>query len=124
VTAEKLYEEATRAKVPVSLATVYNTLHQFTDIGLLRQISIDCSKAYFPHQQFRSPSLLDALPSQDYRKAIESVPLWKLTYMIGRQTPNSMSRRSTGRSARQQDGLSAFCHAGLTPAFFRNGRYA
>jgi Fur family transcriptional regulator, iron response regulator len=27
VTAEMLYEEATRAKVPVSLATVYNTLH-------------------------------------------------------------------------------------------------
>ena len=33
VTAEMLYEEATRAKVPVSLATVYNTLHQFTEVG-------------------------------------------------------------------------------------------
>jgi Fur family iron response transcriptional regulator len=31
ITAEMLYEEAARAKVPVSLATVYNTLHQFTD---------------------------------------------------------------------------------------------
>src|SRR5215831_15293313 len=31
ITAEMLYEEATKAKVPVSLATVYNTLHQFTD---------------------------------------------------------------------------------------------
>ena len=30
LTAEMLYEEATRAKVPVSLATIYNTLHQFT----------------------------------------------------------------------------------------------
>jgi Fur family transcriptional regulator, iron response regulator len=30
VTAEMLYEEATRAKVRMSLATVYNTLHQFT----------------------------------------------------------------------------------------------
>src|SRR5262245_23374076 len=28
ITAEMLYEEATKAKVPVSLATVYNTLHQ------------------------------------------------------------------------------------------------
>src|SRR5215211_3313098 len=33
ITAEMLYEEATRAKVPVSLATVYNTLHQFTEVG-------------------------------------------------------------------------------------------
>jgi Fur family iron response transcriptional regulator len=47
LTAEMLYEEATHAKVPVSLATVYNTLHQFTDVGLLRQIAVDGSKAYF-----------------------------------------------------------------------------
>ena len=47
VTAEMLYEEATHAKVPVSLATVYNTLHQFTEVGLLRQVGVDGSKAYF-----------------------------------------------------------------------------
>jgi Fur family transcriptional regulator, iron response regulator len=47
VTAEMLYEEATRAKVLVSLATVYNTLHQFTDFGLLRQVAVDASKTYF-----------------------------------------------------------------------------
>jgi Fur family transcriptional regulator, iron response regulator len=47
LTAEILYEEATRAKVPVSLATVYNTLHQFTDVGLLRQVAVDGSKSYF-----------------------------------------------------------------------------
>ncbi len=47
LTAEMLYEEATRAKVPVSLATIYNTLHQFTEVGLLRQVAVDGSKAYF-----------------------------------------------------------------------------
>ncbi len=47
VTAEMLYEEATHLKVPVSLATVYNTLHQFTEVGLLRQLMIDGTKAYF-----------------------------------------------------------------------------
>jgi Fur family iron response transcriptional regulator len=47
VTAELLYEEATKAKVPVSLATVYNTLHQFTEVGLLRQVAVDGSKSYF-----------------------------------------------------------------------------
>jgi len=47
ITAEMLYEEATKAKVPVSLATIYNTLHQFTQAGLLRQVAVDGSKAYF-----------------------------------------------------------------------------
>lgn len=47
VSAEMLYDEAMRARVPVSLATVYNTLHQFTEAGLLREIAVDGSKAYF-----------------------------------------------------------------------------
>ncbi len=47
LTAEMLYEEANRAKIPVSLATVYNTLHQFTDAGLLREVTVNGSKTYF-----------------------------------------------------------------------------
>ena len=47
LTAEALYEEASRAKVPVSLATIYNTLHQFTGAGLLRQVVVDGAKTYF-----------------------------------------------------------------------------
>lgn len=47
VSAELLYEEAMRAKVPVSLATIYNTLHQFTEVGLLRQLAVDGSKSFF-----------------------------------------------------------------------------
>ncbi len=47
LTAEMLYEEASRAKVPVSLATIYNTLHQFTDAGLLREIVVDAGRSYF-----------------------------------------------------------------------------
>jgi Fur family iron response transcriptional regulator len=47
LTAEMLYEEATLARVPVSLATVYNTLNQLTDAGLLRQVSVDGTKTYF-----------------------------------------------------------------------------
>ena len=43
----RVYEEATKAKVPVSLATVYNALHQFTEVGLLRQVAVDGSKTYF-----------------------------------------------------------------------------
>ncbi|MGA8171037.1 MAG: iron response transcriptional regulator IrrA [Methylocystis sp.] len=47
VTAERLFEEATAAKMPVSLATVYNTLHQFTAAGLLREIAVDGARVYF-----------------------------------------------------------------------------
>lgn len=47
ITAEMLYEEATAAKVLVSLATIYNTLNQFTDAGLLRHVAVDGAKTYF-----------------------------------------------------------------------------
>jgi Fur family transcriptional regulator, iron response regulator len=47
LTAETLFEEAQRARVPVSLATIYNTLNQFSHVGLLRQIAMDGTKSYF-----------------------------------------------------------------------------
>jgi Fur family iron response transcriptional regulator len=47
LSAEELHEEALAAGVPVSLATVYNTLHQFTGAGLLRILSIEGVKTYF-----------------------------------------------------------------------------
>jgi Fur family transcriptional regulator, iron response regulator len=47
LTAEMLYEEANRAKIAVSLATIYNTLHQFTNAGLLREVTVNGSKTYF-----------------------------------------------------------------------------
>jgi len=47
ISAEGLHEEALLAQVPVSLATVYNTLHQFTDAGLLRAVAVESSKTYF-----------------------------------------------------------------------------
>ena len=40
VTAEMLHDEAMRSKIRVSLATVYNTLHQFRDAGLLRKVVV------------------------------------------------------------------------------------
>jgi Fur family iron response transcriptional regulator len=47
VTAEALHEEAQKAGVSVSLATVYNTLHQFTDAKLLREVVVDSARTYF-----------------------------------------------------------------------------
>ncbi|MBF0166960.1 MAG: transcriptional repressor [Alphaproteobacteria bacterium] len=47
VTAEQLHSEALQANVRVSLATVYNTLHQFTEVSLLREIVADSGRSYF-----------------------------------------------------------------------------
>lgn len=47
VTAEQLHSEAEGAGVSVSLATVYNTLHQFTDGGLLREVVVEAGRSYF-----------------------------------------------------------------------------
>jgi Fur family iron response transcriptional regulator len=47
LTAEMLYDEVRASQVPISLATVYNSLHQFTESGLLREIAIDGSRTYF-----------------------------------------------------------------------------
>jgi Fur family iron response transcriptional regulator len=57
MTAESVHREAEEAGVKVSLATVYNTLHQFTDAGLLRQVVVDPARTYFDtntgdHQHF------------------------------------------------------------------------
>ncbi len=46
-TAEMVHAEAVKNGVPVSLATVYNTLHQFVEAGLLREVAIEGSKTYF-----------------------------------------------------------------------------
>ena len=47
ISAESLHSEAVGAKVPVSLATIYNTLHQFTAAGLLREVAVDGARTYF-----------------------------------------------------------------------------
>ena len=47
VTAEHLHGEAEASAIPVSLATVYNTLHQFTEAGLLREVVVEPGRSYF-----------------------------------------------------------------------------
>jgi len=47
ITAEQLHGEAMEADIRVSLATVYNTLHQFTTAGLLREVVVEAGRSYF-----------------------------------------------------------------------------
>lgn len=47
LTAEQLHAEALAAGVRVSLATVYNSLHQFTSARLLREVVVEPGRSYF-----------------------------------------------------------------------------
>jgi Fur family iron response transcriptional regulator len=82
VTAETLYDEAIAADARLSLATVYNTLNQFTEAGLLRRIAADGTKSFFdtdttvhPHFYLEGEDVLVDI-SQDlvFEKFPEALP--------------------------------------------------
>ncbi len=58
LTVEELHEEAVTAGVPVSLATVYNTLHQFTEAGMIRVLAVESARTYFDTECLGSPPFL------------------------------------------------------------------
>jgi Fur family iron response transcriptional regulator len=76
VTAEGLHEEISALGLRISLATVYNTLHQFTHAGLLRQVVVDAARGYFDtntgdHQHFflEDEGALIDIPGEEIRVA-------------------------------------------------------
>src|SRR6267154_1450180 len=71
VTAEQLHGEALAASIRVSLATVYNALHQFTAAGLLREVVVEPGRSYFDtntddHHHFfcESSGMLQDIPGE------------------------------------------------------------
>jgi Fur family transcriptional regulator, iron response regulator len=71
VTVEELHKEAIAAAIPVSLATIYNSLHQFTAAGLLREVVIARDRLYFDtnvdkHHHFfcESTGMLQDIPKK------------------------------------------------------------
>lgn len=76
ITAEQLHDEAVGAGHPVSLATVYNTLHQFTEAGLLREVVVEPGRSYFDtnvsdhhHFFFEGNGRLVDIPGEQVRLA-------------------------------------------------------
>ncbi|MCA1385419.1 MULTISPECIES: Fur family transcriptional regulator Irr [Bradyrhizobium] len=82
VTAESLYAEAMAANAYLSLATVYNTLNQFTEAGLLRRIAADGIKSFFdtdtslhPHFYLEGEDVLvDVAEGLAFTKMPEALP--------------------------------------------------
>ncbi len=74
ITAEQLHSEALAAEIRVSLATIYNTLHQFTTAGLLRGVVVEPGRSYFDtnttdHHHFfhEGTGLLKDIPGEQVR---------------------------------------------------------
>lgn len=82
VSAEQLHGEAGAANVNVSLATIYNTLHQFHEAGLLREVAIDASRSYYDtdtsdHHHFYvedEQRMIDIPPDSVEFKALPTAP--------------------------------------------------
>jgi Fur family transcriptional regulator, iron response regulator len=89
LTAEMLYEMAVQAKVLVSLATVYNTLNRFYEVGLVRQVSVDGAKTYFDtnvsaHHHFYIEDTHELVDIVDPHLVLEKVPDVPEGYEISR----------------------------------------
>lgn len=74
VTAESLYSDAKAINIDVSLATVYNALHNFTSKGLLKEICIGPARSYFDtnienhhHFYYEKSGQLEDIESADVR---------------------------------------------------------
>ncbi len=79
VTAESLHGEAERNRMRVSLATVYNTLHQFTGAGLLREVVVEPGRSYFDtnrhdHHHFFNESTGELTDIPGEQVALASLP--------------------------------------------------
>jgi len=71
ITAEQLHAEAVADSVRVSLATIYNSLHQFTEAGLLREVVVESGRSYFDtnvtdhhHFYFEDSGRLQDIPGE------------------------------------------------------------
>ena len=79
VTAEMLAREAKLNGIRVSLATVYNTLHQFTRAGLLRRITVDSARTWFDtntsiHHHFFNTRSLELIDIPEDRVSVDVLP--------------------------------------------------
>ena len=103
VTAEILHEEAIKARFPVSLATVYNTLHQFTEASLLREVAVDGSKTYFDtnasdHHHFYLENQNELLDIPAHQVAVDRLPEAPEGYEVARVDVVVRLRRKSPKS--------------------------
>lgn len=78
VTADILHRESMDGGKGVALATIYNTLHEFTEAGLLRRVPVG-DRAFFcnninPHHHFYDEESGELIDVPDGQPALASMP--------------------------------------------------
>jgi len=80
INADSLHNEMTDNGVKVSLATVYNTLHDLTKVGLLRHVKVNSNQNYFDtnidaHHHFYDESNNSLIDISKEKINIKDIPL-------------------------------------------------
>lgn len=79
VSAETLRNEVAAKGISMSLATIYNTLNQFSSVGLLNEINLDDNVTYFDtntdhHHHFFDPKTNDLVDIPSDAIKLKSLP--------------------------------------------------
>ena len=81
VSAEELYDEVKQDERKISLATIYNTLKQFSQLGLIREIVVDQNKSLYCtnneshyHLYIEDEGKILDIPTQNIDLNIPSIP--------------------------------------------------
>ena len=81
ISAEELYSEVRKQDRQISMATVYNTLKQFTTLGLIREIVVDKSKSLYDtnnknhyHLYIEDEGKIIDIPTKNINLDIPSIP--------------------------------------------------
>ena len=81
ISAEDLYDEVKEEDRRISLATIYNTLKQFTSLGLIREIVVDQNKSLYCtnkenhyHLYIEDENKVIDIPTENINLNIPSIP--------------------------------------------------
>ena len=81
VSAEELYDEVRKEDRKISLATVYNTLKQFTKLGIIKEIVVDQNKSLYCnnnkshyHLYIEDEGKVVDIPTENINLDVPSIP--------------------------------------------------
>ena len=81
ISAENLFDEVKKEDRKISMATIYNTLKQFTNLGLIREIVVDKNKSLYDtnnkphyHLYIEDEGKIHDIPTNNINLDLPSVP--------------------------------------------------
>ena len=81
ISAEELFEEVRKENRKISLATIYNSLKQFTKIGLLKELVVDQNKSLYCndykshyHLYIEDEGKVVDIPTENINLNVPSIP--------------------------------------------------